>query len=47
LDRYRQLWDQRFEALDRLLVEMQAEDHEMQKKKEKEARHERRKRHRK
>src|SRR5215475_9690384 len=42
LDRYRQLWDARFQALDQLLVEMQTEeDHK------KEKRHERRKRHRK
>ena len=42
LDRYRQLWDARFEALDQLLVEMQAEEAH-----EKEKRHDRRKRHRK
>jgi DNA-binding transcriptional ArsR family regulator len=42
LDRYRRLWDARFEALDQLFVEMQTEDRE----KKKETRHERRKRHR-
>jgi DNA-binding transcriptional ArsR family regulator len=47
LDRYRQLWDARFDALDHLLVEMQAQDHETQKEKKKERRHERTKRHRK
>jgi DNA-binding transcriptional ArsR family regulator len=47
LDRYRQLWDTRFEALDQLLVDMQAQQHEMQKEKKKERRHERTKRHRK
>jgi DNA-binding transcriptional ArsR family regulator len=50
LDRYRQLWDTRFEALDQLLVDMQAQQHEMQKekkKKKKERRHERTRRHRK
>ena len=45
LDRYRQLWDTRFEALDQLLVDMQAQQHEMQKEKKKERRHERTKRH--
>jgi DNA-binding transcriptional ArsR family regulator len=43
LDRYRQLWDTRFKALDQLLVEMQTDGHD----KDKERRHERRKRHRK
>jgi DNA-binding transcriptional ArsR family regulator len=47
LDRYRQLWDTRFEALDQLLVDMQAQQREMQKGKNKERRHERTKRHRK
>jgi len=47
LDRYRQLWDARHEALDQLLVEMQAQHHETQREKKKEARHERTKRHRK
>jgi DNA-binding transcriptional ArsR family regulator len=47
LDRYRQLLDTRFEALDQLLVDMQAQQHEMQKEKKKERRHERTKRHRK
>jgi len=45
LDRYRQLWDARFHALDQLLVEMQTQSPETHKKKE--PRHERRKRHRK
>jgi DNA-binding transcriptional ArsR family regulator len=40
LDRYRQLWDARFEALDDLLTEMKTEG------RKKETSHERRKRHR-
>jgi len=54
LDRYRQLWDARFEALDHLLVEMQAEKSHTSSRTartaktdpRKERRHERRNRHR-